>query len=134
MYLVLRNGRELEDNVLAGELAVDLGERVELVVDTSALLGVKEDLGDLGGVLLGADALANDLGGVDEITEDGIVDSGESARAGALLDNTAGAAGHGENAALGKEHNVAVRELLLELTGEANTQLELCARADILKN
>lgn len=118
-HLVVANNRELKGDVLASELAVDLTEGVDLVVNASALLGVKEDLDDLVAVLLGADALADNLGRVDEVGEDGIMDSSESAGPGALLLDTAAAARLGKDAALSKEDNVAVRELLLELTGQA---------------
>lgn len=118
-HLVLANDGELKDDVLASELAVDLAEGVDLVVDAGALLGVKEDLDDLVAVLLGADALANDLSGVDEVGEDSVVDSGQGAGSWALLGDTAAARGEREDTALGDEEDVAVRELLLELTGES---------------
>lgn len=105
--------------MLASEFAVDLAEGVDLVVDASALLGVKEDLDDLVAILLGADALANDLGGVDEVGENGVVDSGQGAGPWALLGDTATARGEREDTALGNEEDMAVGELLLELTGES---------------
>lgn len=116
--LVVANNREFENDVLAGELAVDLAEGVNLVVNTSTLLGVEEDLDDLVAILLGADALANDLGRVDEVAKDSVVDGGKSPGARALLLDARAAAWLGKNAALSKEDNVAVRELLLELTGQ----------------
>jgi hypothetical protein len=115
--------RELEDNTTAGEAAVDLRVGIQPVVNTTALLLVEDDLEDLGAVLLGAEALADDLNGVDEVGQDGIVDGGESAGARALLlEGVAGAGralGARENAASGNEEDVAVRELLLQLAGEA---------------
>lgn len=105
--------------MLASELAVDLTEGVDLVVNTSALLGVEEDLNDLVAVLLGADTLANDLGRVDEIAEDGVVDGGKSPGARALLLDAGTTARLGKDATLSKEDDVAVRKLLLELTGQA---------------
>lgn len=93
------------------------------MVDTTTLLLIEDDLGGLAAVLLGADALTDDLNGVDEVVEDGVVDSGQSTRARALLGlvgaRVDGTLGAGENPALSDEEDVAVRELLLELTGQA---------------
>lgn len=113
---------ELEGNGAAGEPAVDLAVSIKAVVDTTTLLLVEDDLEGLGAVLLGAGALANNLDGVDEVSEDGVVDSGQSAGAGALLGlvgaRVDGALGAGQDAALSNEENVAVGELLLKLTGQ----------------
>lgn len=93
------------------------------MVNTTLLLLVQDNLEGLGAVLLGADALADDLDGVDQVSEDVVVDSGQSAGAGALLGlvgaGVDGALGAGQNAALSNEEDVAVRELLLQLTGQA---------------
>jgi hypothetical protein len=93
------------------------------VVNTTTLLLVQNDLESLAAVLLGADTLADDLDGVNEVVEDGVVDSGQGARArtllllvGAGVDRALGA---GQDAALSNEEDVAVGELLLELTGQA---------------
>lgn len=114
---------ELEDDATASEAAVDLGVGVEAVVNTTTLLLVEDDLEGLGVVLLGAEALADNLDGVDEVGKDGVVDGSQSARTGALLllgvARAVGALGAGENAARGQDEDVAVGELLLELTGEA---------------
>jgi hypothetical protein len=116
---------ELENDGLSGELLVNSAEGVDLVVNTSTLLGVEEDLDDLVAVLLGADALANDQGGEDKVLQDGIVDSGQSARTGTLLLDTGTTTGRRKNAALRDEHNVAVGELLLELTSEAEETISI---------
>lgn len=114
--------RELEVDVAACQTAVDLRVGVEAVVNTTTLLLVKDDLEGLGAVLLGADALADDLDGVGEILEDGVVDSSESSRTGALLllgvARAGGSLGAGQDAARSEDQDMAVRELLLELTGE----------------
>lgn len=92
------------------------------MVNTTLLLLVQDDLQGLGAILLGTSALANDLDGVDEVGQDGLVDSGQSARTGALLGLVGargdGALGAGQDAALSNEEDVAVRELLLELAGQ----------------
>lgn len=121
-HLVLGVLGELEVHTLAGQALVDLGVGVEAVVDAAALLLVEDDLEDLGVVLLGADALADDLDGVDEVGEDGVVDGSQSPGARALLGLGGAAAvaalGAGQDAAGSDDQHVAVGELLLELTGE----------------
>jgi hypothetical protein len=125
LTLVLRGSGlgELEGDTTAGKTAVDLGVGVQAVVHTTALLLVQDDLEQLGAVLLGAETLADDLDGVDEVGQDGVVDSGQGSRTGALLLlGVAGAGralGAGQNAARGQDQDVAVRELLLELAGQA---------------
>lgn len=97
------------------------------MVDTAPLLLVQDHLDGLATVLLGADALADDLDGVDEVVEDGVVDGGQGTRARTLLGlvgaRVGGALGAGKDAALSDEEDVAVGELLLELTGEAVFEL-----------
>jgi hypothetical protein len=114
---------ELEVDVAASEAAVDLGVSVQAVVDATTLLLVKDDLEELAAVLLGAETLADNLNGVGEVGQDGVVDSGESAGAGTLLllgvARAGRALGAGQDAARGEDQDVAVGELLLELTGEA---------------
>lgn len=114
---------ELEGDTAAGQLAVDLGVGVQAVVDTATLLLVEDDLEVLGAVLLGAEALADDLDGEDEVGEDGVVDGGQGAGAGALLLLGVARAGRslgaGQDAARGEDQDVAVGELLLQLTGQA---------------
>ena len=125
LTLVLRGSRlgELEGDTTAGKTAVDLGVCVQSVVNTTALLLVEDDLEHLGAVLLGAETLANDLDGVDEVSQDGVVDGSEGSRTGALLLLVVAGAGRtlgaGQDAARGQDQDVAVRELLLELTGQA---------------
>ena len=118
---------ELEVDTLAGQSLVDLRVGVEAVVNTTTLLLVKDDLEDLGAVLLGAHALANDLDGVDEVGKDGVVDSSQSARTRALLGlagaRAVAALGAGQDAAGSDDEDVAVGELLLELTGQAERAL-----------
>jgi len=114
---------ELEVDTLPSQSFVDLTVSVEPVVDTTPLLLVKDDLEDLAAVLLGPDALANNLNGIDKVLEDSVVDSGECAGTRALL----GLSGAGAVRALGARKNtagsddqdVSVRELLLQLAGEA---------------
>lgn len=93
------------------------------MVNTTLLLLVQDNLEGLGAVLLGANALADDLNGVDQVSEDVVVDGGQSAGTGTLLGlvgaGVDGALRAGQNAALSNEEDVAVRELLLQLAGQA---------------
>lgn len=127
--VLLGNNGELEVDTLAGESLVDLGVGVESVVNTTTLLLVKNDLEGLGAVLLGAHALANNLDGEDEVSEDSVVDGSESARTGTLLGlrsaRAVGALGAGEDTAGSDDEDVAVRELLLELTGQTGRGVSL---------
>lgn len=126
MHLVLSSAGlgELEDDTAAGQLAVDLGVGVKAVVNTALLLLVQNDLESLGAILLGAETLSDDLDGEDEVSQDGVVDGSQSARTGTLLllgvARAAGALGAGQNAARSQDQDMAVRELLLQLTGEAS--------------
>jgi hypothetical protein len=92
------------------------------VINTSLLLLIENNLQDLGAIFLCTEALADDLDGVHEVGQDGIVHSGEGSRTGTLLGlRSAGAVAAlwaGENAARGEDQDMAVGELLLELTGE----------------
>lgn len=125
---------ELKDDTTASQAAVHLRVGVESVVNTATLLLVEDDLEGLGAVLLGAEALADNLDGVDEIRQDGIVHSGQSARTGALLllgvARAGGALGAGQDAARGQDEDVAVRELLLQLAGEAGGGYKLAGSAN----
>jgi hypothetical protein len=75
-YLVslARDGGELKDDTLSSEFLIDIAVGVDLVVDlvvdTSTLLGVKKDLDDLVSVLLGAVALSDDFDRVGEVAQD----------------------------------------------------------------
>lgn len=114
---------ELEAADTAGEFPVDLGVSVESVVDAATLLLVQDDLEDLAAVFLGAESLADDLDRVDDVGEDGVVHGGQGSAAGTLLGlriaRAVGALGARQDAARGQDQNVAVRELLLQLAGQA---------------
>lgn len=115
---------ELEVDVAARQTTVNLGVGVESVVNTDTLLLVKHDLEELAAVLLGADALADNLNGEAKIGEDGIVNSSQGAGTRALLLLGVARAGRslgaGQDASGSEEQDMAVRELLLELAGQAN--------------
>lgn len=114
---------ELEVDVAASKAAVDLGVGIESVVNPNTLLLIEDNLEDLAAVFLGANTLANNLDGEAEIGQDGVVDSSQCAGARALLLLGVARAGRslgaGQDAARGEDQHMAVRELLLELTGQA---------------
>lgn len=105
--------------MFAGKLLVHLAKSINLIVDAGTLLSVKEDLDNLVAVLLGADTLSDDLSGVDEVREDSVVDSGESAGPWSLLGHTAAARRKREDTTLRDEEDVTIGEFLLEFTGES---------------
>ena len=123
--LVVRTAgdRELKASHSAGELPVHFRIGIESVIHTATLLLVQDDLQHLAAVLLGAGTLANNLNGVDNIGEDGVVDGGQGTGTGALLllrgSAAVGALGTGQDATGGQDQYVAVGELLLQLAGQA---------------
>lgn len=114
---------ELEGDGAARQSSVDLGVGVQSVVDATALLLVQDDLQQLAVILLGPQTLADNLDRVDKVAEDSVVDGSQSPRAGPLLllgvARAGGALGARQDAARGKDQDVAVGKFLLELTGEA---------------
>jgi len=115
--------RELKVNTTTRQLLVHLRVSIESVIHTTLLLLIEHNLQDLASILLGAQPLADDLDGVDEVGEDGVVHGSECSGTGAFLRErgarAVGALGAGEDAARGEDQDVAVGELLLELTGES---------------
>lgn len=114
-----------EGDVLAGELAVDAREGLELVLQARGILRVQGAADQLAAISRHADALSGDLGGEHEVLQDGVVHRGEGAAAGPRLLSTAVARGLAHDTALANEHDVVVRELLLEFTGEPESKLVL---------
>jgi hypothetical protein len=102
---------------------VHLLVRLHAVLHRGLLLLVQDDLEDLAAVLALQDATADDLDGVDQVGHDGLVDGLEGTRTRALLllavSAAVGALGSGEDAAGCDDDDMAVRELLLQLTREA---------------
>lgn len=114
---------ELEVDALAGEALIDFRVGVQPVVNATTLLLIKYNLEELATILLSSETLTDDLDGVDEVSEDSVVNGGECSGSRALLSLVGARAvrtlGTRENAARGDEENVTVRELLLKLTGQA---------------
>lgn len=86
--------REIEFDTTASQSPVNLAICVQAVVNTTSLLLVQDDLENFRAVLLCSQTLADDLNRVDNVGEDCLVDSGESAGSGPLLGlGSAGAGG-----------------------------------------
>jgi hypothetical protein len=123
-HLVLSSAtlRELKRNTTASQLSVNFRVSIESVVNASLLLLIKNNLQDLATIFLGAETLADNLNGVDEICEDGVVNSSQCPGTGSLLcERGSGAVGSlwaGENTTSGENQDMTVRELLFKLTGE----------------
>ena len=114
-------GWKLEVGMLAGEGSVDSGESLKLVGDLIWI--VEGHLNELVTVDGDTGALAGDVGRVDEVGEDGLVDGGKGAGewTDLALGGLAGLAGLlVDDLALGDKDDVLARELLLELANETN--------------
>ena len=122
--LVLRRTSlgKLEADNSSSQSSVHLGISIQAVIHTPFLLLIQHNLQSLAAILLGAKTLADNLNRVDEISQNGIVNCGQCSGTGSLLGlrgtGAVGALGTGKNAARGEDQDVAVRELLLKLTGE----------------
>ena len=134
IHLVIRSSAhwELKATNTAGQFSVHLRVSIESVVHTAALLLIENDLQDLASVLLCSESLSNNLDWVNDVGENGLVDRGQSSAARTLLSlrgaRSVGSLGAGEDATRSDEQNVAVGELLLELTGQ--TLLNLVEAAE----
>ena len=76
-HLKLSLYRKLKDDSPSSKLLVNLGESLNLPIESTDVLRVQEDLDDLASVLLGSSASTDDLGWVDEVLENLLVDGGE---------------------------------------------------------
>ena len=107
-----------ESHVLARELTVHTRERLELVLQAGCILRVERAAHELATVSRHAQALGSNLSWEHKVLQDGVVHPGESAATGPRLLSTAVAGRLAEDATLANEHDVVVRELLLEFTCE----------------
>lgn len=64
-------------------------------------------------------ALSNNVGGIDEIFEDLVMDISQSAGPWSLLLDARGTSGLGKGTSLGNKDDMAIRELLLQLPCQA---------------
>lgn len=127
---------EFEVDTLARQSLVDFRVGIQAVVNATPLLLVQHHLQDLASILSGPRALANDLHWVDQVGEDGVVHSSECSRARSLLRLARAAAVAAlrarEDAAGGDDEDVAVRELLLEFTGETELDVSWGTREAVI--
>lgn len=114
---------DLKDNLLTGQLAVDGLERLQLVVDGLGILRVQKNLLDLVTTNEVSHSLTDNLGWEHKVLQDLVVDSGQSSGSWSLLGLSRSTTWLGEDSSLGKEDNVTVSKLLLELTGELGLHL-----------
>jgi len=114
--------REIENDTTASQTFVDFAVGIKSVINTTSLLLIQHNLQSLAAIFLSTDTLANNLDWVNEITEDRIMNSGESSGTRTLLSlrSTGSVASFwaGKNAASCEDYDVTIRELLLELTSE----------------
>jgi len=111
--------------VFSSQFSVHLTKGLDLVVNNGLLLGVQVDFGDFVTIYLGTDTLPDNLGGVDKVLEEVLVNSGESSGTRSLLGNSGSPGGDGENSAEGEENDVSVGKLLFEFTGKANRRRDV---------
>ena len=107
----------MERDLLVGELVVDRGVGVDAPLNIGLVASVEVDLQEPRSLDLASCALSGDLGGVDNVLKNGILDSRQGARARTkslrLLRSGVGLA---EDLALGNDDDMSAAELLLELT------------------
>ena len=104
--------RELEIDPLPRQTPIDLGISIETIIDASPLLLVQDDFQDLTAVLAGLDAFPDDLDGVDDVGQDGVVHGRQRARVRPFLRlrgaRPVAAFRAGQDAARGQEEDVSV--------------------------
>jgi len=90
------------------------------VLKVGFILAIQEDFEKSASVNLVAQTLSDDLGWVDEIFEDSVVNSSESAAAWALLHfDVIVTVGLWQNTSLGNDHDLSAAEFLLQLSDES---------------
>ena len=107
---------KLKVNLLSGQLSVHLTKCIHFVIN---IFAIQKNSGDLVTIDLGTDTLANNLGGEYKVLEHILMHGGKSPGTRPLLSNTGSPGWRWENAALAKEDDMSVRELLLKLTSKA---------------
>ena len=116
---------EHERNVLSSQLSVDAREAVQLVLEAGGIFGVQEALDQLSTVRGDTNSLSSDLSGVDEVFQNGSVNRGQRSRPGPGLLDTRAMTGLWQDTALTDEKNMAVRELLLQLSSQPGRECDV---------
>jgi len=121
---------ELKDNVLAGHLLVDSGERLQLVLYVNLLTLVQMNLDQTRSIELDSDTLANNLRWKAQVLEDSVMHRGESttARTFLLVLSSRLSCWFRKNSPMSDEDNVLATELLLELSHESRLNLLIAAQ------
>ena len=110
---------ELEVNLLAGELLVDGGEGLHLVLNVGLLALVQMTFEQSCSIQLDSDSLPNNLSREHQIVQDVVVDGLQGAGPGPLLLQLVGLPGGlGLDGSLGDEHNMLATKFLLQLTDQ----------------
>jgi hypothetical protein len=117
-------GGEVERYLLVGQLSINGGVRVGASLHVGLIPPVEVDLDDASAVDLASRALAGDLGGVDDVLEDGVLNGREGARARAKSGRLLGTGvALSEDVPLSDDDDVTSGELLLELAHETGLDL-----------
>lgn len=99
--------RELKPNTTTSQLLINLAISIKSMIHTTLLLLIQDDLQNFATIFLGPKSLADNLNWVDQISEDGVVDSGQCSGTRTLLrEGSAGAVAAlraGEDAARSKD-------------------------------
>lgn len=126
LILNSKSSWELKGNLLTSELTVDISKDLSLGLNSSLILGVKQDL-QVTTTILDTGALTDNLGGEDQVLEPVLVDGGQGAGTGTSILGVAGvlAVRLGNDAAVGNHHNgtVGTTELLAELVDHTGVDL-----------
>lgn len=115
---------EVERDLLVGELMVDSGKGIDLALNISLVLALQVNLKHPLSVNLDASALSSDFGGVNNILQDRILDSGEGTRTrtGSVAFLVTGER-LSEDGTLGNNQNMASGKLLLEFPYKSGLDL-----------
>ena len=100
-------------------------EGLELVVDSRRVLGVQQNLLDLGATNQVSDSLANNLGRENQVFQDLVVDSSQGSGSWSLLELLGLSGWLWQDSSLSQENNVSVWELLLQLSGQSGLDLSV---------
>jgi hypothetical protein len=118
---------EVERNLLVGKLVVYISISLDSCLNISLVLGVKVYLKDTLSINLATSPLSFDLGRVDNIVEDSILNSSQGAATRADSLGLVGTSkGLSKDGTLSNDKNLLSREFLLELTNK--TSLDLLER------
>lgn len=114
---------EFETTGSASEFPVDLRVGIESVVNTTSLLLVQDNLQNLASILLGSQSLSNNLDGVYDISQDSIVDGGQSSGTRSLLclrcSGSVRSLWSWQDTSRCEEEDMSIGELLLEFSGQS---------------